>query len=123
MPLQTLLDKRNTQFQRQIEQEVKFANITIIEGNNATEYGIGMVSARITEAILKNEQAVFPVGSYNEKYSMTLSLPSVVGEHGVTRVFEPALHQKRMKHCNNPPIYLKKRLQLSIIKLFKTGQA
>lgn len=93
IPLQTLMDKHGLSKQ-QIEQQVKFANITIIEGNNASQYGIGMASARLTEAILRNEQAVFPVGSYHEKYGTTLSLPSVVGEKGVMRVFEPILSKE-----------------------------
>lgn len=78
-------------FKQQIENEVRFANITIIEGNNASQYGIGMVSARITEAVLRDERIVIPLGSYQEKYGITLSLPSVVGAKGVTDVFEPAM--------------------------------
>ncbi len=74
-----------------IEREVRFANIAIIEGNRASQYGIGMVSARIAEMILRDEQTVVPLGSYSEKYGVTLSLPSVIGRHGVTRVLEPEL--------------------------------
>jgi L-lactate dehydrogenase len=32
-----------------IEKDVRYANITIIEGNDASQYGIGIVSARIAE--------------------------------------------------------------------------
>ncbi len=35
----------------EIEREVRYANITIIEGIGASQYGIGMVSARLTEMV------------------------------------------------------------------------
>jgi L-lactate dehydrogenase len=74
-----------------LEHEVRYANITIIEGIGASQYGIGMVSARITEMVLRDERAVIPIGCYNPKFGVTLSLPSVVGRDGVHRVFEPEM--------------------------------
>jgi L-lactate dehydrogenase len=74
-----------------IEQEVRFANIAIIEGTGASQYGIGMACARIAEIVLRNERAVIPVGSFNPAYGVTLSLPSVVGRTGVERILEPAM--------------------------------
>jgi len=76
---------------REIENEVRYANITIIEGIGASQYGIGMVSARIAEMVLHDERAVVPIGAYNSKYGVTLSLPSVLGRDGVTQVLEPEL--------------------------------
>jgi L-lactate dehydrogenase len=76
---------------RSIEQEVRYANITIIEGNQASQYGIGMVSSRIAEIVLRDERAVIPIGSYNRKYGVTLSMPSVLGQTGVVRILEPAM--------------------------------
>ena len=64
------------EFRRSVEQDVRFANITIIEGAGASQLGIGMVTARIAEAILHDEHAVIPVGTYNPKYGVTISLPS-----------------------------------------------
>jgi L-lactate dehydrogenase len=74
-----------------VEQEVRFANIAIIEGIGASQYGIGMVCARIAEIVLRDERAVIPVGSFNAAYGVTLSLPSVVGRTGVDRILEPAM--------------------------------
>ncbi len=79
------------QLRDQIEREVRYANITIIEGIGASQYGIGMVSARLTEMILRDERAVIPIGCYNEEFGVTLSLPSVVGKNGVERIIEPEL--------------------------------
>jgi L-lactate dehydrogenase len=75
----------------EIEREVRYANITVIEGIGASQYGIGMVSARLTEMILRDEGAVIPVGCYNPTFGVTLSLPSVIGRGGVRRVLEPEM--------------------------------
>jgi L-lactate dehydrogenase len=76
-------------FRQRVEEEVRYANITIIEGNGASQFGIGMATARIVEAIVRDERAVIPIGSFNPKYGITLSLPSVLGREGVTRILEP----------------------------------
>jgi L-lactate dehydrogenase len=72
-----------------VEHEVRYANITIIEGIEASQYGIGMVAARIAEIVLRDERAVIPIGSYNPNYGVTLSVPSVVGREGVAQTLEP----------------------------------
>ena len=78
-------------FRKAVEQDVRFANITIIEGIGASQYGIGMVCARIAEVILGDERAVVPVGSYNPRFGTTVSLPSIVGRQGVIEVLEPEM--------------------------------
>jgi L-lactate dehydrogenase len=75
----------------ELEREVRYANITVIEGIGASQYGIGMVSARLTEMILRDEGAVIPIGCYNVTFGVTLSLPSIVGREGVRRVLEPEM--------------------------------
>lgn len=77
------------EFRKAIEEDVRYANITIIEGTGASQYGIGMVAGRVAEVILRDELAVMPVGSHNERYGITLSLPSIVGKEGVKRVLWP----------------------------------
>src|SRR5436190_14107338 len=52
-------------FRGQIEREVRYANITIIEGNNASQYGIGMVAARIAQAVIRDERIAIPIGSHH----------------------------------------------------------
>ncbi len=78
-------------FRAAIEQEVRYANITIIEGIGASQYGIGMVCARFAEIVLRDERAVVPIGVYNQKLGVTLSLPSVIGRKGCLQILEPAL--------------------------------
>jgi L-lactate dehydrogenase len=82
------------EFKRQVEGEVRYANIAIIEGNDASQYGIGIASARIAEAVLRDERIAIPVGSYHAAYGVTLSLPSAIGRRGVLEVFQPDLSEE-----------------------------
>ncbi len=94
MPVAALLARQNidsAQFRKSVEDDVRFANITIIEGTGASQYGIGMVSARVAEVILRDEMAVIPVGSHNPRCGITVSLPSIVGKDGVKEVFWPEM--------------------------------
>src|SRR6202051_3180662 len=75
----------------EVEREVRYANITVIEGIGASQYGIGMAYARLTQVILRDERAVIPVGYYNATFGVTLFLPSVIGREGVHRVLEPEM--------------------------------
>lgn len=79
------------EFRKAVEQDVRYANITIIEGIGASQYGIGMVSARLAEIILRDERSVHPVGSYNPRFGTTVSLPSVLGRAGVIEVLDPEM--------------------------------
>jgi L-lactate dehydrogenase len=74
-----------------VEQEVRYANITIIEGIGASQLGIGMVSARIAEIVSRDERAVVPIGVFNRKFGVTLSMPGILGRNGVSRILEPAM--------------------------------
>ncbi len=78
-------------FRHDVENEVRYANISIIEGTGASQLGIGVVAARIAEMVGRNEGAVVPIGCYQERFGVTLSLPSRVGREGVTRVLMPTL--------------------------------
>jgi L-lactate dehydrogenase len=79
------------EFRQTVEHDVRFANISIIEGIGASQYGIGMVAARLAEVVLRDEQAVVPVSSHNARYDVTVSLPSVVGRSGVNEVLWPEM--------------------------------
>jgi L-lactate dehydrogenase len=82
------------EFRRSIEQAVRDANINIIEGNKASQFGIGVVAARIAEIVLRDERAVVPVGSHNAGYGVALSLPSILGRRGVSQILEPAMSEE-----------------------------
>jgi L-lactate dehydrogenase len=98
-------------FRKGVEREVRYANITIIEGNEASQFGIGIVSARIAEAVLRDERTVLPIGAYNADYDVTLSLPSVVGREGVSRVFEPAMSDEERRSLSHSAQVLRQVVQ------------
>src|SRR5271169_3179249 len=95
------------EFRTSVEQDVRFANITIIEGTGASQLGIGMVTARIAEAILRDEHAVIPIGSYNPRYGVTISLPSVLGRQGVTQVLEPEMSEEERQGFQRSVVVLR----------------
>jgi L-lactate dehydrogenase len=59
----------------------------IIKGKGATNYAIGLATARILEAILKDENRILPVSSLLTDYrgitDVCLSVPSIVNRKGV----------------------------------------
>jgi L-lactate dehydrogenase len=86
VPLARLLQERRenlADLRAKVENDVRYANITIIEGHDASQYGIGIVSARIAEMVLRDERSAIPIGSFRQDYGVTLSLPSIVGRTGV----------------------------------------
>lgn len=94
VPVTALLKERGEKLDEvrtQLEKDVRYANITIIEGHDASQYGIGIVSARIAEIVLRDERAAIPIGSYHRDLGITLSLPSVVGSDGIVAVLQPDL--------------------------------
>jgi L-lactate dehydrogenase len=96
-PISKLTEERGDTLdsvRKKVEQDVRYANITIIEGNDASQFGIGIVAARIAEMVLRDERAVIPIGSYNHKFDVTLSLPSIVGRGGVVRTLEPQMSRE-----------------------------
>ena len=56
-----------------------------------------MVSARIAEIIVRDERAVVPIGVFNPRYGVTLSLPAILGRGGVSRILEPAMTPEELQ--------------------------
>jgi L-lactate dehydrogenase len=113
VPLSALLKTRNERLdalRQKLEQEVRYANITIIEGHDASQYGIGIVSVRIAEIILNDERTVIPIGSYQADFGVTLSLPSLVGRSGVIEVFTPEMSEQEHDGLRHSAESLKKSL-------------
>jgi L-lactate dehydrogenase len=101
----------DVRIRHEVEQDVRFANISIIEGTGASQLGIGVVAARIVEMIGRDEGAVVPIGSYQDKFGVTLSLPSRLGRDGVTRVFMPAMTEDETRALDESAATLRRALQ------------
>ncbi|MEH6381513.1 MAG: L-lactate dehydrogenase, partial [Dietzia cercidiphylli] len=76
----------------QIFTETRDAAYRIIDSKGSTSYGIGMGLARITRAVLRNEQVSLPVstllrGEYGQD-GIFIGVPAVIGRTGVQRVVE-----------------------------------
>src|SRR5919198_404274 len=56
--LEPTSQQNREELRREIERQVRFANIAIIEGIGASQHGIAMACARIAEILLRNEPAV-----------------------------------------------------------------
>jgi L-lactate dehydrogenase len=114
VPVASLLRARGERLEelrKKLEQEVRYANITIIEGHDASQYGIGIVSVRIAEMILNDERAVVPIGSYQPDFGVTLSLPSVVGRGGIIEVLKPEMSAEEHAGLRHSAATLKQALE------------
>lgn len=94
-----------------IADETRNAAYEIINRKRATYYGIAASAARIAEAILRDEKSILPLsvkldGQYglNDVY---LSLPTVVGQHGVIRILTPYLSDEEEGKLHNSAKVLK----------------
>ncbi len=84
----------------QIAIDVRDAAYKVIQGKGATNYAIGLSSARIVEAILNDEHAVMPVSPVLHDFhgvdGVALSVPSIVSAAGAVPIretqFAPAEH-------------------------------
>ena len=76
----------------QIAIDVRDAAYKVIQGKGATNYAIGLSSARIVEAILNDEHAVMPVSTVLHDFhgvdGVALSVPSIVSAAGAVPIRE-----------------------------------
>lgn len=78
-----------------IFEEVRTSAYKIIERKHETSYGIGLALARITQAIVDDENHILPVSTLMTGYlgvnDVFLSLPSIVNRSGVAKTLGIAL--------------------------------
>jgi L-lactate dehydrogenase len=78
--------------------DVRDAAYTVIRGKGATNYAIGLSTARIVEAVLQDERAVLPVstvlGDFHGIDGVALSVPSIVSASGAV----PIAHTRFSDH-------------------------
>src|SRR5688500_17654838 len=89
----------------EIFENVKNAAAQIIEGKGATNYAIGLATAKILEAILHDEQRVLPVSSLLKDYQgiddVCLSVPSIVNRGGVEQALHVPLNDAELAGLKN----------------------
>lgn len=90
---------------QKIEEDVRMSAYEIIKAKGATYYGIGMVLARLTRAILNDENSIFTVsaylkGEYGEK-GLYIGVPAVVNRNGVREIIQIELSEQEKQKLNN----------------------
>lgn len=100
---------------------VRDAAYTIIDKKGATFYGIAVALARITRAILNDENAIFPVSAYlDNQYGQSdiyIGAPAVVNAKGVKTVIEIPLSDSEQDRMNASAKELKAVLTEAFEKL------
>jgi L-lactate dehydrogenase len=95
--------------------EVKHAAYEIISRKGATFYAIGLALTQITEAILRDEHRILPVSSVIEDFhgirDVALSLPALLGTHGIERVIDLDLAPEEQKALEASAAVIKSSLQ------------
>ncbi|MEC2071117.1 L-lactate dehydrogenase [Alkalihalophilus marmarensis] len=93
---------------------VRDAAYDIIQKKGSTYYGIAMGLARITKAIIKNENAVLPVsalldGEYGQK-DVCIGVPAIINSNGIRELVELNLTETEQKQFNKSADVLKQSI-------------
>ncbi|MGJ3204951.1 L-lactate dehydrogenase [Geobacillus thermoleovorans] len=108
VPIRKLVEAKGEQAKEELERiftDVRDAAYQIIEKKGATYYGIAMGLARVTRAILHNENAILTVsayldGPYGER-DVYIGVPAVINRNGIREVIEIELNddeKNRFRH-------------------------
>lgn len=104
-----MIDKGETALKQEdlaeIGEEVRTAAYKIIEAKRATYYGIGMAMARLTKAILGDENSVLTVsallkGEYGQQ-GVFAGVPCIINQNGVRRILELNLTEQEREQLNH----------------------
>jgi L-lactate dehydrogenase len=97
---------------RRIFEEVRDSAYKIIGKKGETSYGIGLALARITQAIINDENAVLPVSSLVNGYygieDVYLSVPAIVNKTGVREILHIDFNTEEEKAFRNSAAAVKK---------------
>ncbi|RJG22895.1 L-lactate dehydrogenase [Paenibacillus thiaminolyticus] len=117
---QPLADYRKTHGQPTDEElnrifiNVRDAAYHIIERKGATYYGIAMGLARLTKAILKNENSVLSVSTLlSGEYGLEdvyLGVPAVVNRQGIREIYELHLSEEEKQNLHHSASVLKEAI-------------
>ncbi|MFX1241810.1 MAG: L-lactate dehydrogenase [Promethearchaeota archaeon] len=91
----------NKNFQT-IFEEVRDSAYKIIERKGETSYGIGLTLARISQAIINDENSILPVSTLIEDFyginDLFLSLPSIINKNGIQETLNIELSEEEIKN-------------------------
>ncbi|HBC90240.1 MAG TPA: L-lactate dehydrogenase, partial [Lactococcus sp.] len=118
-----LKDSRGVKEEELVElfESVRDAAYSIIEKKGATFYGIAVALARITKAILDNENAVLPLstfqeGQYEGVEDLYIGQPAIVGDKGIVRPVNIPLNDAELQKMQASAKQLKEILDEAFSK-------
>lgn len=109
--LSNINDFINKKDKEKLEDKVRNMAYDIIKKKGNTSYGIGMVTTRITNAILNNENAILTVSSYDSKNKLFIGYPTIVNIKGAVRWFPFPLSKDEQNKYNHSIKTLKQVIQ------------
>ncbi|NJI80242.1 L-lactate dehydrogenase [Clostridioides difficile] len=100
-----------------IVEKNKKTGISIINGKDCTEFGIGTALVEIVKAILHNEKKILPVstlleGQYNET-NVFAGVPCVIGKDGIEEIIEINLTEDEQNEFSKSCSVLREHIALS----------
>jgi L-lactate dehydrogenase len=84
----------------EIAENTKNKAYEIIACKGSTFYGIATCVANICKAIIFDEKPVVPLSCYNAPLSVYLSMPVVLGKHGIEQIIELPLNTIEKQQLN-----------------------
>lgn len=93
-----------------IEKQTQQKAYEIIACKDATYFGIATCIASICEAIIFNQKMVIPLSCYQEQLGVCLSLPAVLGAHGIEKILPISLDAQEQQKLQQSAQKLKKLL-------------
>lgn len=111
------LDSHTDQIMNELDEiavNVRDSAYKIIKAKKATYYGIGMVLARLTRAILNDENSIFTISAYlNGEYSergFYIGVPALINRNGVRKILEIPLDESEKKRFKDSAKVIKEML-------------
>ena len=111
------LDSHTDQIMNELDEiavNVRDSAYKIIKAKKATYYGIGMVLARLTRAILNDENSIFTISAYlNGEYSESgfyIGIPALINRNGVRKILEIPLDESEKKRFKDSAKVIKEML-------------
>ena len=89
---------------QKVFEETRDAAYHIIDAKGSTSYGIGMGLARLTRAVLQNQNVALPVSAYMDgEYGLNdiyIGSPAVINRNGISRVIELEVDEHEMQQLH-----------------------
>lgn len=111
------LDSHTDQIMNELDEiavNVRDSAYKIIKAKKATYYGIGMVLARLTRAILNDENSIFTISAYlNGEYlesGFYIGVPALINRNGVRKILEIPLDESEKKRFKDSAKVIKEML-------------